>query len=128
MAGYIQSTEREKSTTKITVPSKDLTKIDGGIKNFSDKRKLRELSIIKPVLQQMLVNRTYTVKKYKRIKKTYKISPPKLRKWKSEHIYHQEATVKTRHGTTDWFQIGKGVRQGCILSPGLFNFYVMSTS
>ena len=35
----------------------------------------------------------------------------------------QEATVKTRHGTTDWFQIGKGVCQGCILSPCLFNFY-----
>ena len=35
----------------------------------------------------------------------------------------QEATVRTRHGTTDWFQIGKGVRQGCILSPCLFNFY-----
>ena len=35
----------------------------------------------------------------------------------------QEATVKTGHGTTDWFQIGKGVRQGCILSPCLCNFY-----
>ena len=35
----------------------------------------------------------------------------------------QEATVKTGHGTTDWFQIGKGVHQGCILSPCLFNFY-----
>ena len=35
----------------------------------------------------------------------------------------QEATVRTRHGTTDWFQIGKAVRQGCILSPCLFNFY-----
>ena len=35
----------------------------------------------------------------------------------------QEATVRTGHGTTDCFQIGKGVRQGCILSPGLFNFY-----
>ena len=35
----------------------------------------------------------------------------------------QEATVRTRHGTTDWFQIGKGVPQGCILSPCLFNFY-----
>ena len=35
----------------------------------------------------------------------------------------QEATVKTGHGTTDWFQIGKGVRQGCIFSPCLFNLY-----
>ena len=35
----------------------------------------------------------------------------------------QEATVRTRHGTIDWFQIGKGVRQGCILSPCLFNLY-----
>ena len=40
----------------------------------------------------------------------------------------QEATVKTGHGTTDWFQIGKGVHQGCILSPCLFNLsaeYIM---
>ena len=35
----------------------------------------------------------------------------------------QEATVRTGHGTTDWFHIGKGVRQGCILSPCLFNLY-----
>ena len=35
----------------------------------------------------------------------------------------QEVPVRTGHGTTDWFQIGKGVRQGCILSPCLFNFY-----
>ena len=38
------------------------------------------------------------------------------------HLYAgQEATVRTRHGTTDWFKIGKGVRQSCILSPCLFN-------
>ena len=35
----------------------------------------------------------------------------------------QEATVRTGHGTTDWFQIGKGVHPGCILSPCLFNLY-----
>ena len=39
----------------------------------------------------------------------------------------QEATVKTGHGTTDWFQIGKGVHQGCILSPCLFNLYAEYT-
>ena len=40
------------------------------------------------------------------------------------HLYAgQEATVRTGHGTTDWFQIGKGVRQGRILSPCLFNLY-----
>ena len=37
----------------------------------------------------------------------------------------QEATVRTGHGTTDWFQIGKGVRQGCILSPCLYAEYIM---
>ena len=41
-----------------------------------------------------------------------------------ENLYAgQEATVRTGHGTTDWFQIAKGVRQGCILSPCLFNLY-----
>ena len=38
-------------------------------------------------------------------------------------ICRSEATVRTGHATTDWFQIGKGVRQGCILSPCLFNVY-----
>ena len=39
----------------------------------------------------------------------------------------QEATVRTGHGTTDWFQTGKGLRQGCILSPCLFNLYAEYT-
>ena len=45
-----------------------------------------------------------------------------------EKPLRQEATVRTEHGTTDWFQIGKGVHQGCILSPCLFNlhaYYIM---
>ena len=43
-----------------------------------------------------------------------------------QYLYtDQEATVKTRHRTTDWFQIGKGVHQGCILSPCLFNLYAV---
>ena len=40
----------------------------------------------------------------------------------------QEATVRTGHGTSDWFQIGKGVHQGCILSPCLFNLYAEYTT
>ena len=44
--------------------------------------------------------------------------------WLLRNVYAgQEATVRTGHGATDWFQIGKGVRQGYILSPCLFNFY-----
>ena len=44
--------------------------------------------------------------------------------WLLRNLYAgQEATVRTGHGKTDWFQIGKGVRQGCILSPHLFNLY-----
>ena len=44
--------------------------------------------------------------------------------WLLRNLYAgQEATVRTGHGTTDWFQIGKGVCQGCILSPCLFNLF-----
>ena len=44
--------------------------------------------------------------------------------WLLRNLYAgQEATVRTKHGTTDWFQIGKGVHQDCVLAPCLFNFY-----
>ena len=54
-----------------------------------------------------------------------------LKKWGPDHLTcllrnlyaDQEATVRTGHGTTDWFQTGKGIRQGCMLSPCLFNLY-----
>ena len=50
--------------------------------------------------------------------------PDHLEKWLLRNLCAgQEATVRTRRGTTDWFQIRKGVHQGCILSPCLFNFY-----
>ena len=54
-----------------------------------------------------------------------------FKRWEYDHLTYllrnlyagQEAIVRTGHGTTDWFQIGKGVHQGCILSPCLFNLY-----
>ena len=49
--------------------------------------------------------------------------PPDLPLEKSVSKRNQEATVRTGHGTTDWFQIGKGVHQGYVLSPCLFNLY-----
>ena len=54
---------------------------------------------------------------YKINNNKYLLSPP------PEKSAGQKATVRTGHGTTDWFQIGKGVHQGCMLSPCLFNLY-----
>ena len=52
------------------------------------------------------------------------MNPPQVYMCLLRNIYaSQEATVRTGHGTTDWFQVGKGVHQGCILSPCLFNLY-----
>ena len=49
---------------------------------------------------------------------------PEYLTWLLKYLYAgQEATVRTGHGTTDWLQIGKGVRQGYIMSPSLFNLY-----
>ena len=52
--------------------------------------------------------------------------PPDLPREKP--VCRSKATVRTGHGTTDWFQIGKGVRQGCILSHCLFNLYDMQST
>ena len=60
-------------------------------------------------------------KPWKILKEVGNTRPPDLPLEKP--IAGQEATVRTGHGTTDWFQIGKGVRQGCILSNWLFKFY-----
>ena len=68
-------------------------------------------------------NKLWKILKEIGIDQTWSIPPDHLT-WFLRNLYAgQEATVRTGHGTTDWFQIGKGVRQGCILSPCLFNFY-----
>ena len=56
-------------------------------------------------------------------KKKHTCNPQKLKISNFHKPFMKKATVKIEHGTTDWFQIGKRVRQGCILSPCLFNFY-----
>ena len=61
---------------------------------------------------------------YPRLEKDKEIGLPDHLTCLLRNLYAgQEATVRTGHGTTDWFQIRKGVRQGCIVSPCLFNFY-----
>ena len=60
---------------------------------------------------------------HKKLWKILKEIPDHLTRLLRNVYASQEATVRTGHGTTDWFQTGKGVHQGCILSPCLFNFY-----
>ena len=56
--------------------------------------------------------------------KLVEVGLPDHQTWLLRNLYSgQEATVRAAHGITDWFRIGKGVRQGCILSPCLFNLY-----
>ena len=78
-------------------------------------------------VQSMRVTKSWTqlsIYNFIRDTKGYKLELLKGKTCLLRNLYSgQEATVRTGHGTTDWFQIGKGVRQGCILSPFLFNLY-----
>ena len=70
----------------------------------------------------VIFKKVYFVLRYRKILKEMGI-PDHLTCLLRNLYAGQEETVRTGHGTTDWFQIGKGVHQGCILSPCLFNFY-----
>ena len=77
MAGYISSIEREKSTTKITIPGKDLIQNWWRNKKLFRQAKLREFSTTKPMTN---VKETYIVKKIQKEKKIYKIKPQEIKK------------------------------------------------
>ena len=79
MAGYIESDEREKPTTKNTLPSKTLLRFDGEIKSFPDKQKLREFSTTKEALQQKL-KELLQAGNTREGKDLQKINPKELRK------------------------------------------------
>ena len=88
---------------------------------------INQLSILPYYTQKFvskyLIRKTYTYLMTLR-RNLLKSLDPKRHELDSPNIYAgQEATVRTGHGTTDWFQIGKGGHQGCILSPCLFNLY-----
>ena len=78
MAGYISSTKRKNLQPRLLYLARISFKIDGGIKSFSDKQKLREFSTTKPALQHMF--KGHIVKKYKRRKRSTKSNPKQLRK------------------------------------------------
>src|SRR5574341_1294185 len=125
---------------RLLYPARISFKYEGEIKSFTDKQKLREFSTTKPGLQQMLKDILYfcfidyaeafdCVDHNKLWKILQQMGIPGHLTCLLRNLYaDQEATVRTGHETTDWFQIGKGVRQGCILSPCLFNLcaeYIM---
>ena len=74
LAGYIWSTERDKSKPRLLYPARISSKIDGEIKTFSDKQKLREFSAFKPALQKN-VKGTYIVKNIREEKRSIKSTP-----------------------------------------------------
>ena len=107
-AGFIKGREPE-----IKLP----TSAGSSKKQESSRKKSASASLT--LLKPFIVWLTTTVKNSSRDGNT---RTPCLHPEKS--VCSQEATVRTGHGAKDWFQIGKGVRQGCILSPCSFNFYV----
>ena len=99
----------EESEIKLPIPA-------GSLKKQENSRKTSTFALL-TMPKPLTVWITKTVENSERDGNT---RPPNL---PLENLYGgQEATVRTGHGTTDWFQIGKGVHQGCILSPCLFNF------
>ena len=102
---------------KVEEPEIKLPTFAGSLKKQESSRKTStSASLILPKPLTMWI--TKTVENSERDGNT---RPPDLPLEKP--IAGQEATVRTGHGTTDWFQIGKGVHQGCILSPCLVNLY-----
>ena len=100
----------------------------GSSKNRESSRKISNfvlLTVPKPLTVWITIAKPLTVWITINSGKFWKIGiSDHLTTFLSRNLYAgQEATVRTEHGTTDWFQIGKGVCQGCILSPCLFNFY-----
>ena len=90
-------------------------------KQGSSRKTSASLTTIKPLSVWITIN---CGKFLKRLKKKKKIGVPDYHNCLLRSLSaDQEATVKTRHGTTNWLKIGKGVHQGCILSPCLFNLY-----
>ena len=127
--------KENKLQPRLLYPARISFKCEGEIKSFTDKQKLREFSTTKPGLQQMLKDILYfcfidyaeafdCVDHNKLWKILQQMGIPDHLICLLRNLYAgQEETVRTGHGTTDWFQIGKGVRQGCILSPCLFNLF-----
>ena len=102
---------------KAEKPDIKLSTSTGSLKKQESSRKRSTIALL-AMSKPLTVQITQTVENSSRDGNT---RPPDLPPKKS--VCGQETTVRTGHGTTDWFQIEKGVLQGCILSPCLFNLY-----
>ena len=103
---------------KVEEPKTKLTTYIGSLKKQETSRKTSTFALLtmpRPLTVRITINCGKTLKEME--------IPDHLTCLLRNLYAGQEATVRTGHGTTDWFQIGQGVRQGCILSPCLFNLY-----